>query len=97
LSEITKEQAEAIDAAWHAASPTERLTMKRLQWISSGDRTSYFENEPSNLERQAATRIAELETALHKIADADTYTGGGAGTNLGRCIDIARRALAKST
>jgi hypothetical protein len=47
--------------------------------------------------RAMGPRIVELEAALLKIANADTYTGGGVGTNLGRCIDIARRALAKST
>jgi hypothetical protein len=42
-------------------------------------------------------RALRLEAALRKIARADEYQGANSvATKLGRCIDIARRALRKS-
>lgn len=65
--EITKARADEINAAWDAATSTQRLSMPRIQWFSVGGDTTYYETTPSQLELAAAARIAELEAALDEI------------------------------
>lgn len=64
MIEISKERADEIDAAWNAATATERLSLPRMSWLCVGGDTSYFESEPSELEKLAAARIAFLEAAI---------------------------------
>ena len=66
MKEITKERAEELDAAWNAATDTQRLSMNRMSWFGA-DSISYFEETPSKLELVAAARIKELETALRNV------------------------------
>ena len=63
MTDITKERADELHAAWEAASDTQRLTMNRMSWFGA-ETISYFEHQPSNLERKAAARIEALEEAL---------------------------------
>jgi hypothetical protein len=69
MKEITKERAEELDAAWKAATDTQRLTMNRMSWFSSDGSATYWEEEPSTLEKAAGARIKNLEDALRVIAD----------------------------
>ncbi len=67
MRKISKERAEEIDAAWQAATPTERLRLPRMSWLSVGDDIDYYEENPPKLELDAADRIEALELALHDI------------------------------
>ena len=61
--------------------------------IYQRERIKELESEEDVLRK----RCLRLETALRKIARADEYQGANSvATKLGRCIDIARRALRKS-
>jgi hypothetical protein len=64
---ISKERADELDVAWQAATDVERLSLNRVEWWSA-EKTTYFEVEPSKLEKMAASRIAELEAALRTTA-----------------------------
>ena len=102
MKEISKERAEELDAAWNAATDTQRLSMNRMSWFGA-DTVTYYEETPSKLELKAAARIEKLEAALGEIA-ANTYgtelTNSDAENNdiLGRHLvrfqKIAREALA---
>jgi hypothetical protein len=74
---ITSERADELTAAWDAASSTERLSMKRIQWFSAGNDTTFWEMDPSPLETKAADRIAELEAALRELVAAVDEQGDG--------------------
>ena len=65
MASISKERADEIDAAWQAASMTERLSLQRCQWFAA-DTTTYYELPPTELERYAAKRIAELEELVER-------------------------------
>lgn len=60
MKEISEERANELDAAWKAASDTERLSLPRMSWFAA-DRVIFYEEQPSPLERTAAARIAALE------------------------------------
>jgi hypothetical protein len=96
--EITKERAEEITAIWDAASTADRLTLPRVSWISVGDRVSYFEDQPTQLELKAAEEIRRLREALQAVRDEIVYGGGDAieGPDIDKIHDIARSALAKA-
>ncbi len=81
MSEVSKEKADALLAAWDAASLTQRLVMDRVSWVTV-DTTSYYLTKPSELERRAAARIEYLEMAL------SFYARGG---NVAETIEDATR------
>ena len=99
LNEISKERAEAIDAAWNAASDTQRLGMPRMSWIGA-DAVTYYEEQPSKLELKAAARIAELEAALtalmRKSAD-HIIAGHPINADALAALREAERVLTKAT
>lgn len=64
--EISKERADELDAAWQAASDTQRLSMNRVSWFSA-ETTTYFEETPSKLELSAAAHIKVLEDELDTL------------------------------
>jgi hypothetical protein len=67
-AEISEERFDELNAAWEAATPTERLRLNRTSWFCVGGKgTSYYEHKPSELEQHAATRIAELEATLRTL------------------------------
>ena len=64
MSEITKERAEELDAAWRAADSVERLRLHRMEWFNAGDGTTYFEVLPSKLELVAHAEILRLRALV---------------------------------
>lgn len=92
MAKISKERAEEIDAAWQAATPTERLRLPRMSWLSVGDDCDYYEENPPKLELDAADRIEALESALREIANGEVDAGGNR-RNHPEATIIARKAL----
>lgn len=93
-TEVSKERADEIDAAWQAASMTERLSMPRLQWLSVGDGdTKFWELRPTTLEVFAADRIAKLEEALREMIQS---IPGGAHCDPQDVADIQRAIAARA-
>jgi len=76
MTEISKERAEELEAAWDAATPTERLRMPRLQWLCVGQDTSYFEIKPSELELAAAAEIERLRAIMQELIAAGNEVAG---------------------
>lgn len=99
MKEVSQERAHELDAAWKAASELERLTMNRMSWFGS-DKMTYYEEEPSRLERMAAARIAELETTVRRFADDELWGHDGHWHQWHGADDpkeFARKALAPIT
>lgn len=92
MREISKERADELDSQWNAASDTQRLSLNRVSWLCVAPDTTYYESEPPPLEKKAAARIAELETALGKIISEFESVGGLNGFEAG-IVDIATQAL----
>lgn len=67
MSTITKERADELDAAWQAADSVERLRLSRMNWISDGETTDYWESKPSELERAAYATISSLRQEVETL------------------------------
>lgn len=91
MKEISKDRADEIDAAFHAASPTQRLSLPYMSWIASNTVT-YYEHSPQPLSLKASERIAELEAALlviYRLAISASDETDPAEIN-GRLVEMAK-------
>jgi hypothetical protein len=89
---ISKERADELDVAWQAATDVERLSLNRVEWWSA-EKTTYFEVEPSKLEKMAASRIAEIESVMLRVEAWWITDGHKSFDGAPECIFALRDAL----
>ena len=87
MKEISKERAEELDAAWNAATDTQRLSMNRMSWFGA-DTVTYYEETPSKLELKAAARIEKIERIASCLLD--HYLNCYDGNKDALCIEAER-------